>query len=155
MDITFETISHSRIVVSRQRRKMQNKKDSEVTSCAFDIEEKKLFMVTCFFEIYFKYLKFVIFRNTAAEMRKRAIQESKFLGGDMEHTHLVKGLDFALLQKVLIVKYCMWLLKNVWEYHSWSALQLVSQVIFREMFRKVNRSLPLQKSTMCSGGNTS
>ncbi|CAB4018724.1 Red, partial [Paramuricea clavata] len=38
--------------------------------------------------------------NTAAEMRKRAIQESKFLGGDMEHTHLVKGLDFALLQKV-------------------------------------------------------
>lgn len=34
-------------------------------------------------------------------MRKRAIQESKFLGGDMEHTHLVKGLDFALLQKVI------------------------------------------------------
>ena len=29
------------------------------------------------------------------------IQESKYLGGDMEHTHLVKGLDFALLQKVL------------------------------------------------------
>lgn len=27
-------------------------------------------------------------------------QESKFLGGDMEHTHLVKGLDYALLQKV-------------------------------------------------------
>lgn len=28
------------------------------------------------------------------------IQNSKFLGGDMEHTHLVKGLDYALLQKV-------------------------------------------------------
>jgi IK cytokine len=28
------------------------------------------------------------------------IQESKFLGGDMEHTHLVKGLDYALLNKV-------------------------------------------------------
>jgi hypothetical protein len=42
------------------------------------------------------------FRNTAAELRKRAIQESKFLGGDMEHTHLVKGLDFALLQKVFL-----------------------------------------------------
>ncbi|XP_015763174.1 PREDICTED: protein Red-like [Acropora digitifera] len=39
-------------------------------------------------------------RNTAAERRRQAIQESKFLGGDMEHTHLVKGLDFALLQKV-------------------------------------------------------
>ena len=26
--------------------------------------------------------------------------ESKFLGGDMEHTHLVKGLDYALLDKV-------------------------------------------------------
>merc|ERR1719188_1052888 len=36
----------------------------------------------------------------AAERRKRMIQESKFLGGNMEHTHLVKGLDFALLQKV-------------------------------------------------------
>ena len=40
------------------------------------------------------------FSNTAAERRRLAIQESKFLGGDMEHTHLVKGLDFALLQKV-------------------------------------------------------
>ncbi len=29
-----------------------------------------------------------------------SIEESKFLGGDVEHTHLVKGLDFALLQKV-------------------------------------------------------
>ncbi|KAL5292571.1 IK family protein [Megaselia abdita] len=36
----------------------------------------------------------------AAERRKRIIQESKYLGGDMEHTHLVKGLDYALLQKV-------------------------------------------------------
>ncbi|KAB0790933.1 hypothetical protein PPYR_02733 [Photinus pyralis] len=36
----------------------------------------------------------------AAERRKQMIQESKYLGGDMEHTHLVKGLDYALLQKV-------------------------------------------------------
>ena len=35
-----------------------------------------------------------------AELRKQAIKESKYLGGDMEHTHLVKGLDYALLQKV-------------------------------------------------------
>lgn len=27
------------------------------------------------------------------------IEKSKFLGGDLEHTHLVKGLDYALLQK--------------------------------------------------------
>ena len=45
-----------------------------------------------------------IFRNSAAERRRLAIQESKFLGGDMEHTHLVKGLDFALLQKVSFSK---------------------------------------------------
>ena len=38
--------------------------------------------------------------HDAAEMRKKMIHESKYLGGDMEHTHLVKGLDFALLQKV-------------------------------------------------------
>ncbi|KAL4712420.1 hypothetical protein ACJJTC_001581 [Scirpophaga incertulas] len=36
----------------------------------------------------------------AKERRKQLIQESKYLGGDMEHTHLVKGLDYALLQKV-------------------------------------------------------
>lgn len=41
------------------------------------------------------------------------IQESKFLGGDMEHTHLVKGLDFALLQKVsaditVLLKICLY-----------------------------------------------
>ncbi|XP_058790582.1 protein Red isoform X2 [Phymastichus coffea] len=36
----------------------------------------------------------------AAERRRQMIQQSKFLGGDMEHTHLVKGLDYALLQKV-------------------------------------------------------
>jgi hypothetical protein len=32
--------------------------------------------------------------------RRQAIEESKYLGGDLEHTHLVKGLDYALLQKV-------------------------------------------------------
>ena len=37
---------------------------------------------------------------SVADRRKQTIQESKFLGGDMEHTHLVKGLDFALLQKM-------------------------------------------------------
>jgi len=36
----------------------------------------------------------------AERKRNQIIQESKFLGGDMEHTHLVKGLDYALLQKV-------------------------------------------------------
>jgi len=35
-----------------------------------------------------------------AERRKQVIQASKYLGGDMEHTHLVKGLDYALLEKV-------------------------------------------------------
>uniref|UniRef100_A0A1X7SJ35 RED-like N-terminal domain-containing protein n=2 Tax=Amphimedon queenslandica TaxID=400682 RepID=A0A1X7SJ35_AMPQE len=34
-----------------------------------------------------------------SEKRKQLIANSKYLGGDMEHTHLVKGLDYALLQK--------------------------------------------------------
>ena len=34
------------------------------------------------------------------ERRRRVIEESKYLGGDMAHTHLVKGLDYALLEKV-------------------------------------------------------
>jgi len=29
-------------------------------------------------------------------------EKSKYLGGDMDHTHLVKGLDYALLQKVAL-----------------------------------------------------
>ena len=41
-----------------------------------------------------------LFSEDNAETRRRIIDESKFLGGDLEHTHLVKGLDYALLQKV-------------------------------------------------------
>ena len=33
-------------------------------------------------------------------------EETKYLGGDLEHTHLVKGLDYALLQKVSIDDVC-------------------------------------------------
>ncbi|CEF66221.1 Protein Red [Strongyloides ratti] len=36
----------------------------------------------------------------SAEKRKQEIEESKYLGGDVEHTHLVKGLDYSLLNKV-------------------------------------------------------
>ncbi|EFJ13428.1 hypothetical protein SELMODRAFT_122486 [Selaginella moellendorffii] len=37
----------------------------------------------------------------AAEIQKKiSIANSKYLGGDVEHTHLVKGLDYALLNKV-------------------------------------------------------
>ncbi|PAV90419.1 hypothetical protein WR25_17052 isoform B [Diploscapter pachys] len=35
-----------------------------------------------------------------ANLRKQIIEESKFLGGDLAHTHLVKGLDYSLLNKV-------------------------------------------------------
>ncbi|CEL92796.1 unnamed protein product [Vitrella brassicaformis CCMP3155] len=34
------------------------------------------------------------------EMKSRSIDESKYLGGDLEHTHLVKGLDYQLLNKI-------------------------------------------------------
>ncbi|XP_055388545.1 protein Red-like [Condylostylus longicornis] len=33
-------------------------------------------------------------------LKGRTEEESKFLGGDEEHTHLVKGLDYRLLEKV-------------------------------------------------------
>ncbi|GLT61198.1 hypothetical protein SLA2020_339200 [Shorea laevis] len=36
----------------------------------------------------------------APKYRDRARRSSKYLGGDVEHTHLVKGLDYALLNKV-------------------------------------------------------
>ncbi|KAK2645111.1 hypothetical protein Ddye_020306 [Dipteronia dyeriana] len=35
-----------------------------------------------------------------ADAHKLSIEKSKYLGGDVEHTHLVKGLDYALLNKV-------------------------------------------------------
>lgn len=34
------------------------------------------------------------------ERQRLIIERSKYLGGDVEHTHLVKGLDYALLAKV-------------------------------------------------------
>ncbi|KAJ7980518.1 suppressor of mec-8 and unc-52 protein-like 2 [Quillaja saponaria] len=36
----------------------------------------------------------------SGEAQKLSIENSKYLGGDVEHTHLVKGLDYALLNKV-------------------------------------------------------
>ncbi|OAY26979.1 suppressor of mec-8 and unc-52 protein homolog 2 [Manihot esculenta] len=36
----------------------------------------------------------------SADAHKISIEKSKYLGGDVEHTHLVKGLDYALLNKV-------------------------------------------------------
>ncbi|KAG8373873.1 hypothetical protein BUALT_Bualt11G0070600 [Buddleja alternifolia] len=36
----------------------------------------------------------------SADANKLSIEKSKYLGGDVEHTHLVKGLDYALLHKV-------------------------------------------------------
>jgi len=33
------------------------------------------------------------------DKREQEIRESKYLGGDIEHTHLVKGLDYSLLNK--------------------------------------------------------
>lgn len=32
-------------------------------------------------------------------VKELLIEKSKYLGGDIEHTHLVKGLDFALLSR--------------------------------------------------------
>jgi len=42
------------------------------------------------------------YKQIAEEFEQHAevsVEESKFLGGDMDHTHLVKGLDYALLGK--------------------------------------------------------
>lgn len=36
---------------------------------------------------------------SAKEAKQREIEESKYLGGDVKRTHLVKGLDVALLRK--------------------------------------------------------
>jgi len=43
------------------------------------------------------------YETVAAEFENSgevSLDDSKYLGGDMEHTHLVKGLDYALLRKV-------------------------------------------------------
>eukprot|EP00605_Chrysophyceae_sp_TOSAG23-4_P001841 GSChrysophyteH1.ASY1.ANO1.2033.1 assembled CDS len=38
--------------------------------------------------------------NEDEEIERYSIDKSKFLGGDVENTHLVRGLDFSLLRKV-------------------------------------------------------
>eukprot|EP00931_Biecheleriopsis_adriatica_P080029 TRINITY_DN53386_c0_g1_i1.p1 TRINITY_DN53386_c0_g1~~TRINITY_DN53386_c0_g1_i1.p1 ORF type:complete len:556 (+),score=171.06 TRINITY_DN53386_c0_g1_i1:48-1715(+) len=43
------------------------------------------------------------YETVAAEFENHgevSVEQSKYLGGDLDHTHLVKGLDFALLNKV-------------------------------------------------------
>merc|ERR1712141_238684 len=39
------------------------------------------------------------FKSTG-DRKQQLIEQSKYLGGDLKHTHLVKGLDYALLQKI-------------------------------------------------------
>ena len=34
------------------------------------------------------------------DVSQLTVEETKYLGGDMDHTHMVKGLDYALLHKV-------------------------------------------------------
>ncbi|KAK2197994.1 bifunctional Protein Red-like/RED-like [Babesia duncani] len=38
--------------------------------------------------------------NEYQQMKKQTIEESRYMGGDLEHTHLVKGLDYVLLRKI-------------------------------------------------------
>jgi hypothetical protein len=52
---------------------------------------------------YIRLFLLSVCRSIVEERRKQLIQESKFLGGDMQHTHLVKGLDYVLLDKVGVI----------------------------------------------------
>ncbi|KAI8806220.1 RED-like protein N-terminal region-domain-containing protein [Cladochytrium replicatum] len=45
-------------------------------------------------------LKVLSTSNPDASTAGLSYEQSKYLGGDIEHTHLVKGLDFALLERV-------------------------------------------------------
>lgn len=38
--------------------------------------------------------------TATTDLNTISVEDSKYLGGDVDHTHLVKGLDYALLQKV-------------------------------------------------------
>uniref|UniRef100_A0A915CN83 Protein Red n=1 Tax=Ditylenchus dipsaci TaxID=166011 RepID=A0A915CN83_9BILA len=78
-----------------------------------------------------------------AERRKMEIQESKYLGGDIEHTHLVKGLDYSLLNKVrneIEDTDDKDELENVYELDIQSQ-QPVEQVASNKMVRNVCRTL--------------
>ena len=53
------------------------------------------------------YLTLIIIADgfkTTGERKQQLIEQSKYLGGDLAHTHLVKGLDYALLQKVIYIR---------------------------------------------------
>lgn len=42
------------------------------------------------------------YEDGVSKLMAMDIEQSKYLGGDMKHTHLVKGLDYALLTKVKV-----------------------------------------------------
>ena len=64
--------------------------------------------------LYYYLFIYLFFSSRIAEKRKQLIANSKYLGGDMEHTHLVKGLDYALLQKVRLNTKTYLLLDLTW-----------------------------------------
>ena len=61
-----------------------------------------------FKSVQFKmYLTLIIIADgfkTTGERKQQLIEQSKYLGGDLALTHLVKGLDYALLQKVIYIR---------------------------------------------------
>lgn len=38
--------------------------------------------------------------DAVGDVNSMSVEETKFLGGTIDHTHLVRGLDYALLEKV-------------------------------------------------------
>ena len=59
------------------------------------LDDPLLFSLFLLSLLYFPFKPFLTLFSRIAE-----INRSKYLGGDTEHTHLVKGLDFALLERV-------------------------------------------------------
>ena len=64
--------------------------------------------------LYYYLFIYLFISSRIAGKRKQLIANSKYLGGDMEHTHLVKGLDYALLQKVRLNTKTYLLLDLTW-----------------------------------------
>ena len=47
-----------------------------------------------------EFFSFSFFQETNIEFESMDYDTSKYLGGDVKHTHMVKGLDFILLNRV-------------------------------------------------------
>lgn len=89
------------LIVSCQLSIKQNElRTNSVSQCCRDRAQERRKGFNPDYERVAADLSGLVGESATGELNSISVEDSKYLGGDVDHTHLVKGLDYALLQKV-------------------------------------------------------